>query len=174
MTADTALTEEDRLTEYLDGYEWRGDDGDYTPNEHERLLIEDALRGWISEEHLIAQARARIDREGVARIIDPVAFQRRDIGRDRVEAERERGEIDSRQLANALTDLNGLTKPALAKADAIIAMLGAGIPEGYMLVPIEPTEAMVRAIRTAYFGSNDDNWPVKAYHAMLAASKGDA
>ncbi len=39
----------DFITDYLDGYELRGDEGDYTPTENERLLIEDALRGFIDE-----------------------------------------------------------------------------------------------------------------------------
>lgn len=49
---------EERLREYLDGYEFRGDDGDFSPNEWTRVLIEDALRGWMSEEDLIAPTPA--------------------------------------------------------------------------------------------------------------------
>jgi len=33
---------------YVEGYEWRGD-GDYTPNEQERTLIEDAIHGYVGE-----------------------------------------------------------------------------------------------------------------------------
>lgn len=34
---------------YVDGYEFRGDSGDYTPNEKERVLIEDCIAGLIDE-----------------------------------------------------------------------------------------------------------------------------
>lgn len=37
------------LREYMEDYEFRGDDGDYTPSEGERLVIQDAVWGWISE-----------------------------------------------------------------------------------------------------------------------------
>lgn len=43
--------QEDRLKEYLQDYEFRGDT-DYRPNEAEQLLIEDALRGWIAGEEV--------------------------------------------------------------------------------------------------------------------------
>lgn len=43
--------EPDEVTEYVEDYEYRGEteeghDTCYTPNERERLLIEDAIRGW--------------------------------------------------------------------------------------------------------------------------------
>lgn len=37
------------IDEYVDGYEFRGDDGDYSPNERERILIEDCVAGLIDE-----------------------------------------------------------------------------------------------------------------------------
>lgn len=37
------------VEEYVDGYCWRGDDGDYTPNEHEKALLIDALHGAVEE-----------------------------------------------------------------------------------------------------------------------------
>lgn len=36
----------DEITSYVDEYELRVDEGDYTPTERERLLIEDAMRGY--------------------------------------------------------------------------------------------------------------------------------
>lgn len=48
--SEAIKAEEARLREYLADYEFRGDNGDYTPNEQERTLIEDALRGWLAEE----------------------------------------------------------------------------------------------------------------------------
>jgi len=43
--------EPDEVAEYVDDYEYRGETEDgrdacYTPNERERILIEDAIRGW--------------------------------------------------------------------------------------------------------------------------------
>ncbi|AXQ68230.1 hypothetical protein HOT99_gp026 [Caulobacter phage CcrBL10] len=35
--------------DYLEGYEFRGDAGDYTPTEQEKVLLEDALHGFIAE-----------------------------------------------------------------------------------------------------------------------------
>lgn len=34
---------------YIDGYEFRGDEGDYTPNDRERFLIEDCVAGLLHE-----------------------------------------------------------------------------------------------------------------------------
>ena len=36
------------VREYVGSYELRGDNGDYTPNERERLMIEDAIQGYIA------------------------------------------------------------------------------------------------------------------------------
>lgn len=53
-------------------------------------------------------------------------------------------------------------------------VMSRSIPEGFALVPVEPTEKMVRA----GFTKDDDNclaWrhPKDCYRAMLAAAKGD-
>jgi hypothetical protein len=37
----------DRVADYVDNYEFRGDDGDYAPNDSERVLLEDALNGFV-------------------------------------------------------------------------------------------------------------------------------
>lgn len=37
------------VDDYIDGYEFRGDDGDYTPNDKERFLIEDCTGGLLHE-----------------------------------------------------------------------------------------------------------------------------
>lgn len=39
---------ESMIADYVDSYCFRGDDGDYTPNENEQLLIEDALHGFFA------------------------------------------------------------------------------------------------------------------------------
>lgn len=39
----------DTVREYVNSYELCGDDGDYTPNEREQLMIEDAIHGYIAE-----------------------------------------------------------------------------------------------------------------------------
>lgn len=55
-------------------YEWRGDEGDYTPNERERLLLEDfgnGLEGRLTEiiEQALSSAIAERD-EGIASVCD--------------------------------------------------------------------------------------------------------
>jgi hypothetical protein len=87
-----------------------------------------------------------LDREGVARTI-------RDVIGHFV--------IDQRQSERA--------------ADAILAMVGGGVPAGHKLVPVEPTEAMLRASwRQA--GESEEMWPryrarmARHYAAMLSAS----
>lgn len=39
------------VSAYLDEYEFRGDGGDYAPNEQEFILIEDAIRGVLHDLH---------------------------------------------------------------------------------------------------------------------------
>jgi hypothetical protein len=63
---------------------------------------------------------------------------------------------------------------ARAHADAILAMVGGGVPAGYKLVPVEPTEAMLRAWLAEEYrqctGPTPD--PAKCYAAMLSALEG--
>ena len=49
------------ITEYLDGYEVRGDEGDYTPNEREAFLIDDAIQGLLAEDEFLQKIKAWID-----------------------------------------------------------------------------------------------------------------
>lgn len=44
----------DIVDEEVDGYEMRGDDGDYMPTEHERMLLSDFAYGLIENKDLIA------------------------------------------------------------------------------------------------------------------------
>ena len=37
------------VSEFVNEYEFRGD-ADYTPNDHEKTLIEDAIHGWIASQ----------------------------------------------------------------------------------------------------------------------------
>lgn len=37
------------VDDYVNGYEFRGDEGDYTPNEREQFLIEDCIAGLLSD-----------------------------------------------------------------------------------------------------------------------------
>jgi hypothetical protein len=60
-------------------------------------------------------------------------------------------------------------------ADAILSLLGGGgVPAGYKLVPVEPTEAMLRAWLAEEYrqctGPNPD--PAKCYAAMLSVLEG--
>ncbi|KAB0573416.1 hypothetical protein [Brucella pituitosa] len=36
------------IYDYVQGYEWRGDNGDYTPNDADREMLEDAIVGYLS------------------------------------------------------------------------------------------------------------------------------
>lgn len=117
------------VEEYVDGYEFRGDEGSYTPTENERALITDAIHGVLSELSLATREEAPADpcashkaegisldpccptcyapaeaggeREDVAEIIDPAAF--------------DDGPVHPQHLS-------GRRKLALAKADAILAL----------------------------------------------------
>lgn len=51
------VTELDSVAEYVGGYEFRGDQ-DYTPNAHEKALIEDAINGYAWDAINAAEARA--------------------------------------------------------------------------------------------------------------------
>jgi hypothetical protein len=37
----------DAVREYVNQYEFRGDEGDYTPTEAERVMLEDAICGFL-------------------------------------------------------------------------------------------------------------------------------
>ena len=37
------------IKNYVNDYEFRGDDGDYIPSSHEKILIEDCLRGYFDD-----------------------------------------------------------------------------------------------------------------------------
>lgn len=38
----------DKVFDYVKEYEFRGDGEDYTPSEHERAMIEDAINGFLA------------------------------------------------------------------------------------------------------------------------------
>jgi hypothetical protein len=46
------------VTEYLDGYELRADEGDHAPTEFERLLIEDAVNGLLVDDDFLVALQA--------------------------------------------------------------------------------------------------------------------
>ena len=46
------------IKEYLDGYEFGGDDGDYTPTEAESLLIDDVIQGLLAESEFLDKMKA--------------------------------------------------------------------------------------------------------------------
>lgn len=56
-----------------------------------------------------------------------------------------------------------------ADVDNLLAALDAAVPEGYALVPVEPTEAMIVAAREHHEG--DHYLPVSLWRAMLAAAE---
>lgn len=41
------------IKEYIDEYEFRADEGDYSPTEHERLIIYDAIQGLLIDNKFI-------------------------------------------------------------------------------------------------------------------------
>lgn len=57
----------DPITDYLDAYKFRGDDGDYMPTPDERLVIEDAMRGYESEQ--VADLARRLAQSEAARYV---------------------------------------------------------------------------------------------------------
>jgi hypothetical protein len=47
----------ERITEYIEEYELCADEGYYSPSEHERLLIADAIHGLLADDEFIAALR---------------------------------------------------------------------------------------------------------------------
>jgi hypothetical protein len=102
-----------------------------------------------------------LDREGVARALRETVMPK---------------SVRITQYAGHVYDfgsLPGITDEILGLlADAILAMVGGGVPAGYKLVPVEPTEAMLRAWLAEEYrqctGPTPD--PAKCYAAMLSAS----
>lgn len=57
------------IEEYVDGYCWRGDEGDYTPNEQEKAMLIDALHGADGEVD-IGAGQSGLMRVALQQIID--------------------------------------------------------------------------------------------------------
>jgi len=53
----------DKIAEYIEEYEFRGDGGDYSPSERERLLIADAIHGVLADDEIVAAIRACAPKE---------------------------------------------------------------------------------------------------------------
>lgn len=49
-------TEHDPIREFVDGYEFRGDAGDYTPTEAERVMLEDFAHGLVDHFNITPSA----------------------------------------------------------------------------------------------------------------------
>lgn len=47
------------IAEFVQSYQWDGDEGTYTPSFHERVMIEDAICGYLSEHSTPTQAEAK-------------------------------------------------------------------------------------------------------------------
>jgi len=47
------------------------------------------------------------------------------------------------------------------------------VPEGWKVVPVEPTDDMVDAGQSAKRGADDEDRVCNIYHAMLAAAPGE-
>lgn len=61
--AAARVAEWDSVNEYVDGYEFRGEQ-DYTPNDHEKTIIEDAICGYLAMlPASVDQLAAEIERE---------------------------------------------------------------------------------------------------------------
>ena len=88
-----------------------------------------------------------------------------------------------RTLAGCLfglgTDMEGMTSDEIA--DSILAALKEA---GYVVVPVEPTEEMIRAAHKSWFRGDDENWKgshsspdmvaphlAETYRATVAASQ---
>jgi hypothetical protein len=48
----------ERIAEYIEEYELCADEGYYSPSEHERLLIADAIHGLLADDEILADIRA--------------------------------------------------------------------------------------------------------------------
>ncbi len=60
-------TENQLIKDYLEGYEFRGDGGDHTPNEFEEVLLIDAVGGLAGDEKFRALVAKN---ESLRRLLD--------------------------------------------------------------------------------------------------------
>lgn len=82
---------------YVADYEFRGDDGDFTPNAWQRVMLTDAIHGVLA-----AMPSGQASREVREAIVTAIAFINRDHGTDR------------------LNDTVTALMPKLVRADAIL------------------------------------------------------
>lgn len=141
--------------EYVEGYEFRGDEGDYQPTEQERFLIQDCVAGLMDEVHQMLKRAA--PQQG------SLPKGENDLGLD--------ARYFHEKLSLILRDINSYTPTEMARALGRLAITAnpetmrepefsirdliddpkyrdtqpqPAVPEGWKLVPVEPTEAMMR------------------------------
>jgi hypothetical protein len=95
--------------------------------------------------------------EQVARLIDPEAFTKE----AEIYAPARFGSIGRGNLLRAENELDDRRRAALAKAQDILNLIK---PEGWRLVPVEPTEEMLQGADALKYGE-----PVEGYSVDLAA-----
>lgn len=125
----------------------------------------------MTEQDLIAR------REAAARIIDPYAWERRDefAALLRGEGLSSDQSLAAMQTRSAGRRIDKVVADSLAKADAILTTLEASrTPEGMVLVPREPTEAMIDAgllgLSNAGLSDLNNDDAKQCWTSMLSAS----
>lgn len=147
--------------------------------------------------HPTSPLEAPIDgelREAVARIVEPTAFKSWQATYD---YGLKIGDSEAEARETAEWAHGKFRAEALAKADAILSLLqarqanGAGSAEGWKLVPVEPTDAMLKAAFVAMNETPSGTWKrmkeegvtprrlfdvkmVPRYRAMIAATPASA
>jgi hypothetical protein len=164
---------------YVDGYVMEGDEGYHQPTDSESLMIKDAIMGLLVDEdwdrlwgeHVDALAAIKANRE---RRGEPVAWTSNE------ELRRVAAGYGGAMAQTWFPDSSGEValytspQPEPAKAQAV--------PEGWKLVPVEPTRSMMAAA-VIYANGNavyknvaakvleiEESIYGEAYQAMLAAS----
>jgi hypothetical protein len=155
MSKENTMTETEKLVEsasYMIENPSAWDTFDQRGSDMIAALVK-ALTAWNT------RPAPALDREGVARALRETVMPK---------------SVRITQYAGHVYDfgsLPGITDEIVdLLADATLAMVGGGVPEGYKLVPVEPTEAMIKAYfgrcRELGFTANAS----AAWEAMLSAS----
>ncbi|MCA0358694.1 MAG: Lar family restriction alleviation protein [Proteobacteria bacterium] len=147
--------------------DYQGRDYGRCPSAGFRLFSDDAERIALWNTRAQSQPTSGDDREEIARIIDHEGYWERLDSCNHALATVSMTD-DQRRALTAVRDaeLRG-TASSLAKADAILARQGPGpgesVADGWVMVPREPTEAMLEEL---YLSPSDSG----RYSAMIAAT----
>ena len=105
------------VDDYLEGYELRGDNGDYTPSEQELFITKDIIMGLIEEEDFLKALLPSLDFEKVGKCLEcggegslysPVTVCHKCNETGQVRSPLEFSDVDWNKTLNFLSDLQSM------------------------------------------------------------------